>query len=250
MKNDSFEPQQLGAHMGAALEGIKAQGNAVQVVVGDLVFVSEPMSWQFESGPSTSSIMAPWAAPRKPPIPRAERAARFPELFRLAANLKRYLIDLGSNNGWADTKYTKKTEEKVADVESPSCNSLVVKETTVQFVDLDDSWVKEHEVIDGDPKLENASLISSEVHPKHNLPGLHKIVIDLDMDAALIPSSTRGHYHLFIDKYYSWDEYKELLTVLAKFGIIQEGYAQASIKRGGSYVRAPWYMKGMKIDEI
>ncbi len=74
----------------------------------------------------------------------------------------------------------------------------------------------------------------------------HKVVIDLDMDAALIPSSTPGHYHLIIDKTMPWFDYQMLLGSLRDAGLIQEGYYKASIQRGASVIRTPWTKKETK----
>lgn len=68
---------------------------------------------------------------------------------------------------------------------------------------------------------------------------VHKVVIDLDHDAKLVPSSTPGHHHLFIDKPMSWDNYVRLLCVLAEVGLVEPGYVSASIDRGHTSVRLP-----------
>lgn len=73
--------------------------------------------------------------------------------------------------------------------------------------------------------------------------GFHKPVLDIDFPAALLPSSTTGHYHLYLDKEVPWDDYVELLTSLAKCGIIEQGYADVSIERGHTAVRLPWVKK-------
>lgn len=67
--------------------------------------------------------------------------------------------------------------------------------------------------------------------------------LDIDFMCELIPSSTDGHFHLYIDAPMSWDEYQELLHVLAKVGILQEGYVGASIKRGATFLRKPGVYK-------
>lgn len=68
---------------------------------------------------------------------------------------------------------------------------------------------------------------------------LHRPVLDLDMNAALIPSATPGHFHLYIDNLVPWAAYEELLEALANCGIIEQGYADASIARGYSSARLP-----------
>lgn len=73
--------------------------------------------------------------------------------------------------------------------------------------------------------------------------GQHKVVIDLDMDAALVPSSTFGHHHLLIDKALTWDQYQFLLTALMHVGIIEIGYYNACMSRKASWIRTPWTRK-------
>jgi len=63
------------------------------------------------------------------------------------------------------------------------------------------------------------------------------------MPVAVLPSSTPGHNHLFIDKEMSWADYEKLLKVLAEVGIIEKGYLGACRRRGHSAVRLPWVKK-------
>lgn len=65
----------------------------------------------------------------------------------------------------------------------------------------------------------------------------HKPVLDIDMEARLVPSSTKGHYHLFIDKKLSAKDYRMVLAVLVKVGIVQQGFLDGFDKRKATYVR-------------
>lgn len=73
----------------------------------------------------------------------------------------------------------------------------------------------------------------------------HALVLDIDHPAWLVASSTPGHFHLYIDVPggIPWPDYVNLLNTLAKCGVIEEGYAGASIRRGHSDVRLPWIKK-------
>lgn len=71
----------------------------------------------------------------------------------------------------------------------------------------------------------------------------HRPVLDIDIPIAVVPSTTEGHYHLYIDKQMSWAEYERLLDVLVEVGIVEPGFAAASISRGYSAVRLPWVQK-------
>jgi len=71
----------------------------------------------------------------------------------------------------------------------------------------------------------------------------HRPVLDLDFDAALVPSSTEGHWHLYLDALMPWDDYAKLLTVMAEVGILEQGYVDASLARGYSSARLPGVMR-------
>lgn len=82
------------------------------------------------------------------------------------------------------------------------------------------------------------NLITSHVV---NDPGMHLVCLDIDMPAELIPSKTPGHFHLYIEHRMEWDKYVVLLRALADAGIIEKGYAEASINKGCTALRIPPY---------
>lgn len=88
--------------------------------------------------------------------------------------------------------------------------------------------------------IDKANIVTSEVKNRHRV---HKPVLDIDFPVTLIPSSTPGHFHLFLDREMSWDVYEKLLYALADAGILEEGYVSASIQRGYTAVRLPWIKK-------
>lgn len=71
----------------------------------------------------------------------------------------------------------------------------------------------------------------------------HKPVLDIDLPVKLIPSSTGGHFHLYIDKEMSWGKYLLLLNALVEVGIVEQGYVDAASRRGYTAVRLPWIEK-------
>jgi hypothetical protein len=71
----------------------------------------------------------------------------------------------------------------------------------------------------------------------------HMVVLDLDGPAALIPSTTPGHHHLFIPTCINWETYARLLDALADAGVLEPGYVEASKRRGFTAVRLPWVSK-------
>lgn len=75
---------------------------------------------------------------------------------------------------------------------------------------------------------------------------MHRPILDIDFAAELIPSTTDGHFHLYLDRPMTWKQYKRLLNVMAEVGVIEHGYAQASIERGYSSTRLPWIKKESK----
>lgn len=95
----------------------------------------------------------------------------------------------------------------------------------------------------------DAEVVTSEVIQSQNenialTNGLHSPVLDIDIPAHLVPSSTPGHSHLYFDHLMTWRQYKRFLKALAKVGILENGYVKASIRRGHTAVRVPWLKKG------
>lgn len=89
------------------------------------------------------------------------------------------------------------------------------------------------------PATEDEANIISSILPNGN----HAPVLDLDFPARLVPSSTPGHFHLYLDVELSPQEYRTLLETLAQVGIVEEGYAQASVAKGMSMVRKEGVLK-------
>lgn len=73
--------------------------------------------------------------------------------------------------------------------------------------------------------------------------GRHMPVIDLDVPHYVIPSTTPGHGHLYIDVKTSWPRYIVLLLSLRLCGVIEKGHLWWSVKRGATFVRKPGVLK-------
>lgn len=86
----------------------------------------------------------------------------------------------------------------------------------------------------------DANLVSSELLGSD---GLHSLVLDIDVPASLVPSSTFGHSHLYINAEMTWAAYTHLLDALVIAGIVEPGYRDASLARGFTAVRLPWIRK-------
>lgn len=95
----------------------------------------------------------------------------------------------------------------------------------------------------------DATLVSS--FPAGNwgvtVPGYHLPVLDLDYEAHLEPSSTIGHYHLYLNRFIEHGKYMKLLEALADCGLIERGYNDAAQKRGATFVRVPGVRKGVDL---
>jgi hypothetical protein len=112
---------------------------------------------------------------------------------------------------------------------------VTYKQKTESWNDGYDSWDKAVRV---KSPYQESQIISSEIGN-----GKHAPTLDIDYSAKLVPSSTEGHFHLYLDKEISWKDYKRVLKAMAKAGLIEEGYATISIKRKGTHLRLPWEKK-------
>lgn len=100
-----------------------------------------------------------------------------------------------------------------------------------------ESWQSGGELDPSD--VERANLIGSITDE-----GTHVPVLDIDFPVRLEPSSTPGHFHLYLDGIeLDWSTYKMLLAALAAAGVIEEGYRTASLSRGMTLVRKPGVTK-------
>lgn len=81
--------------------------------------------------------------------------------------------------------------------------------------------------------------------------GLHTLCLDIDWPAALIPSSSSDHSHLYIDcDPMPWEKYEKVLEALGDAGVIEPGYAAASIRRQHTSLRMPWVHKSVPGDHL
>ena len=87
--------------------------------------------------------------------------------------------------------------------------------------------------------IDEAVLVGSETDE----PGMHMPVLDIDYGAMLLPSSTSGHFHLYLNKAVTWAQYKDVLMVLGEVGLLQKGFVDNSIRRGQSFCRTHWTHK-------
>lgn len=100
-----------------------------------------------------------------------------------------------------------------------------------------------------DQKLKMALIdtgIASSSYPPNIVrytDGMGRVDFKTDCDFSLTDSSTINHKHLIIGKDLVWGKYIELLNTLAQCGIIEAGFAKASIRKGYSAIRPPWVHK-------
>lgn len=78
-----------------------------------------------------------------------------------------------------------------------------------------------------------ANMVGSEL-----LNGRHSPVLDLDFEARLVPSSSPGHYHLFLDGLeLDPAAYEALLDALVAAKVIQAGFRRRFIESGTTLAR-------------
>lgn len=98
----------------------------------------------------------------------------------------------------------------------------------------DDSMVKPPVVAVADGANVVSSLLTN---------GMHAPAIDLDVPVILLPSSTPGHFHLYIDHELDWADYQRLLGVLHDVGLVEDGFWRSALRRGTTLLRLPHVSK-------
>lgn len=86
------------------------------------------------------------------------------------------------------------------------------------------------------PNLISSRLYTPDEPSPHGV--MHSPVLDLDYEARLVPSTTEGHYHLLLDGLrMEWPAYARFLRGMAYYGLIEEDYYRASVRRRMSCAR-------------
>jgi hypothetical protein len=67
-----------------------------------------------------------------------------------------------------------------------------------------------------EPDYKKANLIGSLCSDGHHMPAL-----DIDLPCELVPSTTKGHFHLYIDKPMTYTAYKKLVEAFIEAGIVE-----------------------------
>lgn len=79
-------------------------------------------------------------------------------------------------------------------------------------------------------------------------PLLRYPVLRFEQGFKLLPSSTEGHHHLYVNQPMEWGDFEIFLNVLGEVGILESGYVGASIRRKQTHVRPEGVKKSL--DEV
>lgn len=80
----------------------------------------------------------------------------------------------------------------------------------------------------------SANLVGSVCADGQHMPALH-----IDVPCQLLPSSTDGHHHLYIDKPMSKQTYRKLLEALIEAGIVEANHLKHFDRNGMTALRLP-----------
>jgi hypothetical protein len=162
-------------------------------------------------------------------------------------------MGFGSDHSPLYEEYKPMSDDAVtAFLDTPTINNVPPLEgQTYQHLDNLDTYDSKTGRYDTADLKENPMVITSKIAETDYMVNEeainerlhHKIVLDIDLPAQLIESTTPGHFHLYIDKEIPHPEYMRLLVALGEAGIIEEGYMRASLDRGYTAVRLPWIKK-------
>lgn len=124
----------------------------------------------------------------------------------------------------------------------PAELKALIQRLTLHKVDFGATYVPDQPEHDREvvTDLDVANVVSS---PMSNGWGRHRVLLDLDVPAWLIDSSTPGHSHLYVDVGCSWPDYLQFLKAAERIGLIEPGYLAASEARGYTSLRLPWVRK-------
>lgn len=87
--------------------------------------------------------------------------------------------------------------------------------------------------------IEDALLVSSKTDDGHY------VILDIDFPVEVLPSSTPGKHHVYIDKIISEEHMEKLLKVMVEVGLVNEGIYDLQWRSSKEVsLRLPWVIKG------
>ena len=106
-------------------------------------------------------------------------------------------------------------------------------------------WVRDLKKAEVVTSLPKAQLPRPEAKGPDAYAIKHTFMVDIDHPCYLVPSTTEGHYHLYIDVPggVGQEAFFGLLRAMVAAGIVEPGYAEASIEQGHTSLRPPWRKK-------
>lgn len=110
---------------------------------------------------------------------------------------------------------------------------------------VNDQWVHK---ITGEPyvrELKETNIFDANLVSSKTTNGDHFVMLDLDFDCALVPSSNEEHWHLYMDKRLNEDDMDKLVNTLTEVGILNKGVkaCQWDVDKQLT-LRLPWVRKG------
>ena len=160
------------------------------------------------------------------------------ELFgaRVCRGLKNYAEPEAGSEHKPSPGQNPKSEHSLSDIPSHLPRTLHVASFESGGYGMDD--------VKPTNDINEANVISSIAQGMEPGPHAeHYPVLDIDFPAHLVPSSTNGHCHLYIDIRLTDEQMWRLCDVLADVGILEPGYVGGCKSRGYTSVRLPWLKK-------
>jgi len=91
---------------------------------------------------------------------------------------------------------------------------------------------------------QNSNLIGSHCGTySYGKERMHRPMLDLDFPAKLVPSTTPGHSHLYIDVAVHEVAYEKMLSAMVDAGLIQYGFYQSFLRNRQTTLRLPGVKK-------
>lgn len=69
--------------------------------------------------------------------------------------------------------------------------------------------------------------------------GMHMPALDIDLPCRLVPSTTEGHFHLYIDKPMFLETYRKLVEALVEAGIVEGAWVDHLERNKMTTLRLP-----------
>lgn len=91
-------------------------------------------------------------------------------------------------------------------------------------------WVDDYDEVHNETLVASTGTAANIISSETNITGIHLPLFDFDFPCKLIKSSTKGHFHLYVNKPVAWIHLYPLIIAMRNAGLLDVEWANIAIR--------------------